>query len=293
MKQKIALLGLGAMGARMAQRLLDAGYALTVYNRTAARAAPLVERGARHAASPRDAATDADVVISMVRDDDASRAVWFSENTGAALAMGKQAVAIESSTLTPEFVSGWHRALTERGIACLDAPVAGSRPQAEAGELAYLVGGESDTLGRVREVLSTLGSAIHHAGPASGGTALKLAVNALLAVQAAATGEALGLLARSGLDRAAMAEILASLPITSPALRALLGAMSQRRFSPMFPVELVEKDLGYVEAAAGAVGAEVPVSAAAHSVFSKALALGLGSQNIAAVCRVFEGSEGS
>lgn len=288
MKPTLAFLGLGAMGSRMAARLLEAGYELSLYNRSSARANTPALARARLAPTPREAAAGRDVVIAMLRDDDASRSVWLDGTTGAVAGMSEGALAIESSTLTLAYVEHWHHTLSKRGIACLDAPVSGSRPQAQAGKLIYLVGGETEALERVRDVLSVMGDTVHHLGPAASGMVMKLAVNALLAVQTAALGEVLGLTERAGLSPSTVADLLISLPITSPAAKVQLGLMASRSFDPMFPIELVDKDLGCVEAAAEQLGADVPASARAHEVFARALELGLGAENIAAVCKLFE-----
>ncbi|MEM7786339.1 MAG: NAD(P)-dependent oxidoreductase [Bacteroidota bacterium] len=195
----VSILGLGAMGARMAARLLAAGHAVNVWNRTPERAAPLVDAGARLGASPRDAASGAEVVISMVTDDAAARAVWTGPE-GAVFGLGPGAVAVESSTLTPAAVAELAEAVTEAGAVFLDAPVAGSRPQAEAGALVYLVGGDAQAVERVRPLFDVLGGAVHHVGPTGQGAAVKLAVNALFATQVAAVAELLAMLQASGVD---------------------------------------------------------------------------------------------
>ena len=284
----IAVLGLGAMGARMATRLIAAGHDVCVYNRTAERAAPLQQLGARIARSPRDAAEQADIVIAMVTDDAASRALWLDKETGALAALGTGALAIESSTLTPAWVSDLAAAAAARGVGFLDAPVAGSRPQAEAGQLIYLVGGAAPDLERAKPVLAVLGGAIHHVGPVGQGTAMKLAVNAFFGVQVAAMGEVLGLLRRAGVATDAAAEILGALPVTSPALKGIAGLMAARNFAPLFPIDLVAKDFHYIAAAAQAAGADLPVAAAAGDVFTRAKDAGLGGDNIAGVVQLFD-----
>src|SRR5919109_4498430 len=139
---EIAVLGLGAMGSRMAANLVKAGYGVRVWNRTADAATPLVEAGARQAPSPREAAAGAAFVIAMLRDDEASRKVWLDPENGAFRALDPQAVAIESSTLTLDWIRNLGQAAAEQGLSLLEAPVAGSRPQAEAGQLIYLCGGK-------------------------------------------------------------------------------------------------------------------------------------------------------
>lgn len=282
----ITLLGLGAMGARMARRLLDAGYPVTVYNRSPEPAAALEEAGATRAATPREATAASEVVISMVTDDDASRAVWLGDDS-AAEGLRRAAVAFESSTLTPAWVRELAEAVEERGAHFLDAPVLGSRPQAEAGKLAYLVGGDADVLDEVRPVLEVLSGAIHHAGPIGHGALMKLAVNALFGIQAAALGELLGLVRAAGMDEGRAASILEALPVTSPAAKGVLGLMTVRDFAPRFPIDLVEKDFRYALETAQEAGADLPAAEAVRRVFAKAKDEGFGGNNISGVARLF------
>jgi len=159
---KISVLGLGAMGARMAAHLIKAGHDVTVWNRTADAAKPLVAAGATQAQTPKEAAAGAAFVVAMVRDDDASRRVWLDPDNGALAGMSAGAVAIESSTLTPGWIRELGHAIAERGVALLEAPVSGSRVQADAGQLVYFVGGDDTTLARAEPVLKAMGSAVHH-----------------------------------------------------------------------------------------------------------------------------------
>lgn len=281
---RVAFLGLGAMGVRMAQRLMDARCALTVWNRHPERAEPLARAGAAVARTPSEAAADADVVISMVRDDAASAAVWLDAATGALAAMGPTAVGVECSTLTIDHVRHLAEAFRRAGRPLLDAPVAGSRPQAEAGQLIFLVGGAPDSLERVRPLLDAMGGAVHHAGGNGAGATLKLMVNALYGTQLAAVAELLGLAAKAGIDTRTAADILGTMPVCSPAAR-LAAAMLAGNFAPAFPIDLVEKDLGMVESSAGTLGAPVPLSAAVRRIYADAKAAGLSDDNITGIAR--------
>ncbi|MBC8121476.1 MAG: NAD(P)-dependent oxidoreductase, partial [Gemmatimonadaceae bacterium] len=219
--------------------------------------------------------------------DEASRQVWLSPDTGALNGMAGSAVAIESSTVTVT----WVRELAEQcrtyGITFLDAPVAGSRPQAEAAQLIYLVGGDAGVVAKAEPILRAMGSAVHHAGPAGSGAAVKLAVNALLAVQVATMAELLGLMQCNGIDGARALEIVSSTPVCSPAARAAASAMLTRNFAPMFPIELVEKDLGYVLDAAEVSGARVPVTQAARHVYAEAIEQGHGADQMTGVSQLY------
>ncbi|MEO1593030.1 MAG: NAD(P)-dependent oxidoreductase, partial [Cyanobacteria bacterium J06632_22] len=185
--QQIALLGTGAMGARLAQNLMQAGYAVTVYNRTRARAEVLIDQGATYAATPCKAAEGADVVISMVRDDAASRQVWLAAKTGAIQGLKRGAVAISASTLTVDWTRQLSKALGDQNQPFLVLPVVGSRPQAEAKSLIGLLGGDTEVFAQVHPVLSSAGiSNIHAIGTPTQAMAMKLAVNALFGIQVAA-----------------------------------------------------------------------------------------------------------
>jgi len=286
----VAVLGLGAMGSRMAINLINAGHTVTVWNRTPEQAASLVVAGARQAKTPRQAAADADFVITMLRDDEASREVWLNPETGALAGMKKGSVGIESSTLTPDWIRELGRAALQRGINLLEAPVAGSRPQAAARQLVYFVGGDEATLKQAEPVLKALGSAIHHVGALGTGALVKLATNALLGVQVTALAELIGLLKRAGADADRAIQVISSTAAWSPAANYLSNSMLTGNFAPQFPVELIEKDFGYTVQAASSPEA-VPTIAAARGVFRHAIETGFGADNMTGVVRLFTKQE--
>ncbi len=284
---RVAILGLGAMGSRMARKLLDAGHQVAVYNRSPERARALEAEGATVAATPRQAAERSEMVISMVTDDDASRAIWLEESTGAIHGLGEGTIAIESSTLTLAWVRRLAEALGSRGTDFLDAPVAGSRPQAEAGQLVYLVGGAPSAFERAKPLLEVMGAAIHHVGPLGQGMVLKLAVNSLFSLQVAAMAELLGLVRKAGIDENRAVEVLGQMPVTSPAAKGAAALIAARDFAPMFPIDLVEKDLRYLLESARSVEAEVPATAAVRELYARAINEGYGDNNIAGIARLF------
>lgn len=283
----IAFLGMGAMGARMASNLIDDGHSLWVWNRSVERVQPSVERGAVSSVSPRDAAAQADIVIATLTDDDASRAVWLDEETGAVQGLRHGAVAIECSTLSLD----WCRDLASRirGVNAdfLDAPVVGSRPQVEMRQLIHLVGGEAATLERVRPVLAVNAAGIHHVGGTGSGMTMKLAVNALFGIQVAALGELFGFIRHCGIDAGFAAHLLGDLPVTSPAAKGVSAAIASENYAPLFPLALALKDFGYVVAAAKSRGAEMPTTALVRDVFAKAVDCGYGDDNIHAIAKLF------
>ncbi len=286
MTKNIAVLGLGAMGSRMAANLLKAGHAVTVWNRTPGAAAVLLTQGAKQALTPREAAAAADLIIAMVRDDEASRDVWLAPDSGALAGMGKGTIAIESSTVTPGWIRELGAAVAARGVALLEAPVVGSRPQAEAAQLVYLVGGDEAVLKQAKPVLTAMGSTINHVGPLGSGALVKLSTNALLGVQVTVLAELIGLLKRSGVDAASAMQAIGGTAAWSPAANYLSGSMLTGNFAPQFPIELIEKDFGYAVDAAGSPEA-APTIAAARGIFQRAIAKGLGGENMTGVVQMF------
>ena len=285
---KIAVLGLGAMGSRMAARWLDAGYQVTVWNRTPDRAAPLSSAGARVAKTPFEAARRADAVVSMVRDNAASRAVWLDEETGALSGMDAKTIAIESSTLTPDWIKDLAAKTAATGALFIEAPVLGTRPQAEAGQLIYLIGGERDELEKARGLFEITSGAIKYIGPPGAAAAMKLAVNALYGTQVAIWAEMLAVLGKNGIDAESAVEVLNTLPATSPAMQIAGKIMASRNYTPMFPIELVEKDFGYANRLAASAGLKTPVLKAVRSAYTIATEKGYGGDNIIGILQLYD-----
>ncbi len=279
----IAILGLGVMGAGMAGCLLRAGFPLTVYNRTAAKAAPFVERGAALAATPREAAVGADIVISMVGDDDASRAVWLGPD-GALAGAGAGSVLVECSTLSLDWVRELAGLAAERGLPLLDAPVTGSREAAAAGELRLLVGGEAAALERARPALEAVSQRIVHLGPSGSGALMKLVNNLMGAVQIAALAEGLLLAERGGLHMAEVVPLIINGAPGSPIVKGKAARIAARDYSDtQFALRWMHKDTTYALRAADAFGVPMPTLAAAREVYRLARNRGLDDADFAAV----------
>lgn len=277
------------MGSRMAMNLLKTGYQVTVWNRTPAAASSLVAAGALPSSTPREAASQADFVMAMVRDDGASREVWLDPNRGAMAAMKPGTIAIECSTLSPGWVRELGESAASRGIALLEAPVSGTLPQAEAAQLIYLVGGDETTLGRCEPVLKAMGSAIRFVGPLGTGALTKLATNTLLGVQVTVLAELIAMLRRSGADAARALEAVAATPVWSTVASRIVASMLTGNFAPQFPIALIEKDFGYTLDAAGSPQA-APTIAAARDVFREAVSRGLGASNMTGVAQLYSES---
>jgi 3-hydroxyisobutyrate dehydrogenase len=281
-KQSVALLGLGTMGAGMAANLLKTGFPLAVYNRSRAKAEPFAAQGARLAKTPADAVSGASVILSMLSDDAASRAVWLAAD-GALMAAAKDAVLVECSTISSGWIAELATAAKERGLQLLDAPVTGSRMQAAGGQLSFLVGGSDEALAIATPVLEAMSKEIVHLGPVGSGATMKLVNNFLCGVQAASLAEAIAWLERSGLDRDKAIDLLKRGAPGSPLLANLSARMTSVDYTVNFYLKLMSKDLLYAGDAAAASGVELTTAANARRLFEQAVAQGYGERDMSAV----------
>jgi 3-hydroxyisobutyrate dehydrogenase len=281
----IAFIGLGTMGSAMAQNLLKAGFAVIVYNRTRDRALPLQDSGAEIADTPAAAAKRADVVFTMVTDDRASRSVWLGDQ-GILAGAQPQAILIESSTVSPS----WIRELSDlaQGLRLLDAPVAGSKPQAIAKELMFLVGGDHETVAEAQPIFLAMGKSAVHFGEIGSGSLMKLISNLMIGVQVATLAEALNFAQSSGLDMAQVIQALSNGSGGSPVVRGKAAQISDRDFTPNFALHLLHKDLGYALEEAGKHDAPLPTTAIAREFYRMAMMQGLGDLDFAAIAKVFD-----
>ena len=281
--RRVALLGLGTMGAGMAANLLSKGFDLTVWNRTRAKAQALEEKGARVAATPREAAEGADVVIAMVADDAASREIWLGYD-GALSGARAGAVVVESSTLTPAWVRELAGHAQAAGCGLLDAPVGGSRQAAASGELTFFVGGDAATLEAARPVLAAVGHKINRLGPVGAGATWKLINNQLIAAQIAALAEALDVAEKAGFGREQIADLILAGAAASPIVKMKLPRMIARDFEATdFALYLMLKDTRYAAALAQSLGAPAYMVSGATRAFARAEAEGLGDKDFSAV----------
>jgi 3-hydroxyisobutyrate dehydrogenase len=278
----IAFLGLGTMGGGMAGRLVDAGLDIVVWNRRRERADALTARGARAGASPREAAAGAAFVISMVADDEASREVWLGDN-GALAGTAPGTVLIESSTLSPVWIEALAREAARRGCELLDAPVTGSRTHAAAGQLLFLVGGSAAALEQARPVFTPMSRGLLHLGPTGSGARMKLINNFVCGVQAAALGEAVALIERSGLDPAVAFSVLADGAPGSPLVKTVGPRMVSADYTVNFGLALMRKDLTYAISEGERVGIPQRTARAARELFDRAIAGGLADVDFSAV----------
>jgi 3-hydroxyisobutyrate dehydrogenase-like beta-hydroxyacid dehydrogenase len=277
---QVAFLGLGAMGAGMAGALAQAGHSVTVWNRTARAASDHEEEyGTRAVDTVREAVTQAEVVLACASDDQASAAVWTDPAVGALPALRPGALVLEASTLSPAWSVRLKALVDGAGRHYAEVPVLGSRPQVAARQLVTLVGAEAAEAEEAAGVVAAYSARIEHVGPVGSAAALKLAVNGMLAVQAAGLADVLRLL-RSHDVGADAVDVLASLPVISPAAQRLLGLMTRGELAPNYPVRLVAKDMSY---AVAATGGDVPVLRAARDAFAAAVERGDGDLDIAGI----------
>jgi 3-hydroxyisobutyrate dehydrogenase-like beta-hydroxyacid dehydrogenase len=281
----IGFVGLGAMGSRIAGRLLDDGNELYGTNRTKSRGQPLIERGLKWRDTPREVAGDADVIFSMVTDDGALEAIAAGpDGILAGLRPGK--VYVDMSTVSPRA----SRAVAERvkaaGAEMLDAPVSGSIPQAESGTLAIMVGGDEQAFAEVEPLLHQVGQAVTHIGENGQGLVLKLAINISLAVQTLAFSEGLLLAERDGVDSRVAAEVMSATPIGSAMLKARIPLLLDLPEQAWFDVAMMQKDIRLALQAAQVVDVALPSAAAADRMLTRARELGYEHRDIAALHEV-------
>jgi 3-hydroxyisobutyrate dehydrogenase-like beta-hydroxyacid dehydrogenase len=264
-RPSLGFIGLGAMGGRMARRLLAAGYDLTVHDRTRERARLLEESGAKFAQTAKGVAAAVDVVLSSLTDDAALEEVMFGPE-GALAGARPGTIFIEMSTVSPRTSLRLHEAGTPRAFAVLDAPVSGSTPQAEAGQLVILVGGSEGVYRKCRPILNVLGKESFYLGPAGSGTATKLCLNTLLGVGIQALAEAIALGLRSGLDHERLLQVLGETSVLSPSQKSKLDHARTGRYPATFPLRLMYKDFSLISQRALELSVAMPSTAAAVQV---------------------------
>jgi 3-hydroxyisobutyrate dehydrogenase-like beta-hydroxyacid dehydrogenase len=275
----VAVIGLGAMGSRMARRLLDAGHDLVLWNRTTGRTTELTDLGAEAAKTPAEATQRAEAVITMVADPAALREI-IEGPAGVAAGADAATTVIQMSTVGPEAVSRLAAALPA-GTGLLDAPVLGSVAEAESGSLQVFLGGPEDTVGRWTALLSTLGRPTH-LGPLGAGTAAKLVANSTLFGVLGALGEALALARALGLSSDAAFEVLAATPLAAQAERRR-PSIESGDYPTRFSLSLARKDADLIRDAAETVGVDLRLGAAARAWLAEAEAAGWGDRDYSAM----------
>ena len=278
----IAFIGLGSMGSRMAENLLQSGFSLRVYNRDRAKTAPFAAKGAHVADTPAAAAKGADFVVSIVADDAASRAVMLGSE-GVLAGAAKGTVVVDSSTNSPALAREVAAAAAAKGLVYLDAPVSGSLAQAQGRELVFLVGGDQAAFDKAQPLFAGMGRLARRIGDSGCGASLKLINNMISATLTAALAEAALAVEAAGLDQAAALEILGEGAAGCRLTKTKLPKMLKRDFAPQFQIELMDKDVRYFLDMAQALDRPMPIASLVRSQYQAARRNALGKLDTAAV----------
>lgn len=269
--RNIGLIGLGLMGRPMAANLLKAGHTLTIWNRTASRAQELVHGGAILAKNPHEVAAESDILITMVSDPPALEEVLWGhdgKNDGALDGLRPGSIYMDCSTISPTLARKLSAVCAERKIKFLDAPVTGGDWGAREGTLLFMIGGDAETVREMEPVLGVMGKKWFHLGPNGAGQTIKLAMNALLALQVGAIAEGIALVTKAGLKGEQLFEVLQSSMARSGVLDVKVPLMLNGDFKPSFPLRLMHKDLSLALDLANQLGVSLPATAASREVYN-------------------------
>ncbi len=281
-RSTVAVLGTGSMGAPIARNLLAAGFSVSVWNRTAARAAPLADDGARLAPSPADAAKNVDVVLTMLADGAAVEEA-MSGPGGALQAMRPGSVWIQMATVGLDWIGRLSGLAAEHGVELVNAPVSGSDGPAREAKLIVLASGPDQARAKVQAIFDAIGRETLWLGPTGGGTRMKLVLNNWLVAQVEAVAETVALTQALGLDPHLFPEAIDDAPLGSPYAVAKARAMISGDFSPGFALRLAFKDAGLALDAAQELGLSLPLTAALAPRWQQAIADGHANDDVSSV----------
>ena len=293
MSERVAFLGLGIMGSRMAANLARAGFELTVWNRTASTAVQFAaaNEGVSVAGTPAEAARQAEIVFTMVVDGAQVQHVLLGDE-GAATAAAQGTLFVDCSTIGPAATREIGEALDERGLSLVDAPVTGSSPKAEDGTLTFMVGATEEEFERVAPELKAMGELIVHAGPRGHGQMIKLLNNAMAAANAAVVGEALVVGSRAGVDLEALVKVVGSGAGGSTMLDLKAGPMRHHDYTTLFKLEHMLKDVRLCLEEGQRLGVPFPSAAYAREILNAGMGMGHADDDFAAMIEPLEGAAG-
>jgi 3-hydroxyisobutyrate dehydrogenase len=292
MSERLAFLGLGIMGSRMAANLARAGFELTVWNRSPEKAERFcAEHGARLARTPAEAAASAEIVFTMVVDGPQVEHVLLGHD-GAAEGASPGALCVDCSTIGPSMTRAIGARLAERGLKQIDAPVTGSAPRAEDGTLTIMVGGEPTDFERARPALAAMGKLIVYAGPLGNGQMVKVINNAVAATNAAVVGQAMLVAARAEVDLDALTQVMGAGSGGSTMLELKAGPMREHDYTTLFKLAHMLKDVRLCLDEGEAAGAPFEFAAITREILTAAMGRGLGEADFAALIEVLEGTAG-
>jgi 3-hydroxyisobutyrate dehydrogenase len=282
----IGFIGLGAMGQRIARRLLNSGFKLFAYDHTIIKTAELAAHGAIVAPSLRQLARKSEVIISCLSNDEAVLSVYQGPE-GILACANPGSIVIEMSTVSPDTSRLLHRMGRERSIEVLDVPISGSTPAAEQGTLTLFGGGDVNVFYACQPIFSAIAKQYFHLGPSGSGATMKLVVNALLGLNMQAIAEAVAFGEKAGLNRELLLEVLAQTAVVSPAHQNKLIRAEHDDYSPQFPLRLMNKDFKLILDKAAQLGVPMPATAIAHQV-NAARSAGNGDEDFSSVISEME-----
>ena len=285
--EEIAYLGMGIMGRGMAQNLVDAGYDVTVWNRTPEKTEPVVEKGAEKADTIAEAVKGADVILYCLADDAAVQDVVFGED-GVLATVEEGQIVVDMSTVYPDTVLREAEAYAKKGVGFLDAPVFGSKNEAAEGGLWIVVGGERDLFETLKPILEPLSATLHYMGTSGNGARMKLVGNLIVASQLEALGEAMVLATKAGLDPEDVLDVLHVTDFRSPIFDGVGEMLVNRNFEPHFALELLLKDANLIARFAEELNAPIPATAAIRENIKAAVNKGWGKENASAFIKELE-----
>ena len=264
-RSKLGFIGVGAMGVRMARRLLEHGFQVTVFDRNADKAGALIKSGGKLASSIAELASSVDVVLSSLPSDQAVLSVYKGPQ-GVLEHIRRGSMIIEMSTVNPETSRELYRLGSARGVSVLDVPVSGSTPAAEQGLLTLLGGGDEESFNSAGAIFNAIGQQHFYLGPSGSGATMKLVVNTLLGVGMQAIAEAAAFGEKAGLDRQRLFDVLSKTAVIAPAHLGKLTKALAHDYRPEFAVGLMNKDFRLILETASAVRAPMPAATAAFPV---------------------------
>jgi 3-hydroxyisobutyrate dehydrogenase-like beta-hydroxyacid dehydrogenase len=283
--QKVGFIGLGLMGGPMAENVARAGYPLTVFNRSAEKAGPLLELGAALADSPCGVAQNSEVVVTMLSNASAVRSVLEGEE-GLVAGAPEGMVLIDMSTLSPAESRSNAAFLNAHGIEMLDAPVYGSTGPAREGTLGIMVGGDEKLFESQRELLSVMGKNIFFMGGQGSGSTIKLCFNLMVAAQVTSLAEAMVLAMKAGLDLKQVGEVITSSGINSGLIERKVENIVTGSYAPAFPLKHMHKDLGLMVSTSIDLDASLPATGLTHQLYTAARASGFAEEDFSAIYKV-------
>jgi 3-hydroxyisobutyrate dehydrogenase len=288
---ELGYVGIGVMGSAVVRRLLDAGHSVSVWNRTRAKAEPLLDAGARWAESPRTAAEDSEIVFTMVTSTDAVNAVAAGPD-GILAGLAPRKIYVDMSTASPANTRALAEKVLATGAQMLDAPVSGTAVTVDQGKASLMVGGDEHAFERARPVLEAIGPRVIHVGPSGSAVTMKIAVNLSLAVQMLAFSEGVLLAEKTGIPREKAVEVMLASVIASPMVAYRGPLVLGHPDEVWFDCRMMQKDLNLALELGRRIDVPLPTTAVTNELLSAANAMGIGDRDFAVIFDVLASLSG-